>query len=78
MQLSYYHKVLSEGTDVRPEGLIWIIKAIWFLGFNINLAQLPKFLDEQAIDYLFKVYLKSLYKHSTQDSIWKQKNYKTK
>ncbi len=54
-QLKYYHKLLYEGKEARQEGLAWIVKAIWVLGQDVNLSQLPPFLDPPAIEYLFKV-----------------------
>jgi hypothetical protein len=51
----HYHRLLHDGTDTRNEGLTWIIKAIWSLGFNILMSYLPKFLDEEGILYLFNV-----------------------
>ena len=60
-KLSYsYHKKLYEGLDIRNEGLVWIIKAIWNLGENIQMSFFPKFLDEKSIDYLFNIAHKSV------------------
>ena len=59
--LSYsYHKKLYEGLDIRNEGLVWIIKAIWNLGENIQMTFFPKFLDDKIIDYLFTIAHKSV------------------
>jgi len=52
-QLDYYIVILQNGTDLRQEGLIWIIKAIWSLGYNVPLTKMPKYLDQQAIQFLF-------------------------
>ena len=57
MQLTYYNSLLYEGLDVRSEGLIWIIKAIWALGYNVNLSKFPTFLDALSVEYLFQVLL---------------------
>ena len=51
----YYHRKLYEGLDIRNEGLIWIMKAIWNLGKNIKMSFFPNFLDKTSIHYLFKV-----------------------
>ena len=59
--LSYsYHKKLYEGLDIRNEGLVWIIKAIWNLGENIQMTFFPKFLDDKIIDCLFAIAHKSV------------------
>ncbi len=54
MQLTYYHTLLREGTDSRQDGLVWIVKAIWTLGYNINPNKFPPFLDEFAVEFLLK------------------------
>ena len=54
-QLEHYHNLLSEGREVRQEGLTWIIKTIWHLGADVSLSKLPHYLDLPAIEYLFKV-----------------------
>jgi hypothetical protein len=51
--LLHYHILLSEGTDTRSEGLIWIIKSIWNLGENVIMSYLPSYLDEKCIKFLF-------------------------
>jgi hypothetical protein len=56
----YYHRKLYEGLDIRSEGLIWIMKAIWNLGKNIKLSFFPSFLDKTSIHYLFKAAHKSI------------------
>jgi len=55
MLMLYYHKILNEGTDIRTEGIIWVIKAIWNLGLPIIPGYLPNFIDEQTVVYLFNV-----------------------
>jgi len=49
----HYHKILAQGNDTRQEGLVWIIKAIWNLGMNVNISKLPGFLEEKSVEYLF-------------------------
>ena len=56
---NYYHKKLYEGMDIRNEGLVWIIKAIWNLGENIIMSFFPNYLDQYSIDFLFNVAHKS-------------------
>jgi hypothetical protein len=53
--LYHYHKLLATGKDTREEGLTWLIKAIWNLDSTVTVSHLPKFLDEQLIEYLFKI-----------------------
>jgi len=53
----YYHELLSRGNDTRKEGLSWILKAIWNLGYDVKMSKMPDFLDEDAIIYLLKVIL---------------------
>jgi hypothetical protein len=53
--LLHYFTILKEGKDTRNEGLSWVIKAIWKLESNVMISQLPKFLDAQAIEYIFKI-----------------------
>ena len=52
--INHYHKLLLEGKDTRSEGLSWIIRAIWKLKTNVIMSYLPKFLDNQSIEFLFK------------------------
>lgn len=56
----HYHILLNDGTDTRTEGLVWIIKAIWNLGFDVIISYLPIFLDEKAIEYLFTIAQKDI------------------
>ena len=53
--LVHYHSLLNVGNDTRSEGLTWIVKAIWSLGFKVFMTYLPKYLDEEGIIYLFNV-----------------------
>ena len=65
--------MLYDGSDVRQEGLIWIIKAIWNLGKNVPMEYFPSFLDFQAIDYLFTVAHKTLLLAKTKNEITQTK-----
>jgi hypothetical protein len=53
--LVHYHNLLNEGKDTRKDGLVWIIKAIWELGFDIIPSYLPTFLDGKSIAFIFQV-----------------------
>ena len=59
--MHYYHKCLNEGTDIRNEGLIWAIKAIWNLDHSVIPGYLPSFIDENTVIYLFDVKYKEYY-----------------
>ena len=50
-----YKETLFKGKNVKNEGLVWIIKAIWDLGENVPMSFMPNFLDCESIDYLFKL-----------------------
>jgi len=52
--LTHYHLLLTNGKDTRKEGLVWIIKAIWNLGYNVIISFMPNYLDEKGIKFLFK------------------------
>ena len=52
----HYLNILKEGKDSRKDGIIWIIKAIWGLGYDILFSYLPIFLDDKSISFIFKVF----------------------
>ncbi len=49
----HYHNILEKGKDTRQEGMVWAIRAIWYLGYDVRLTKLPRFLDKRSINYLF-------------------------
>lgn len=51
--LLYYHKTLSFGTDVRSDGLSWIIISIWKLESNVVMTYFPSYFDKENIIYMF-------------------------
>ena len=53
--MRHYQELLYNGKEIRNEGLIWIIKAIWKLGENVPMSFMPTFLDLNAIKYLFNM-----------------------
>ena len=53
--MRHYQVLLYNGKEIRNEGLIWIIKAIWRLGENVPMSFMPTFLDFSAIKYLFRI-----------------------
>lgn len=59
--LVHYHKILSKGTDVRKEGLSWVIQEIWNLGEKVQISFFPKYFDEFCVQYLFKVSIIIIY-----------------
>ena len=54
-QFNYYSELLRQGTETRHDGLIWIIKAIWHLGFDISPEYYPGYLDKKGIQYLINI-----------------------
>ena len=56
----FYKEILYKGKKVKKDGLVWIIKAIWYLGENVPLSFMPPFLDFDSIDYLFQLAHKQL------------------
>lgn len=67
--LLHYHLLLSEGTDTRTEGLVWIIKSIWNLGENVILSYMPNYLDEKCIDFLFSIAHKDYELHQMNEDL---------
>ena len=53
--MASYKESLYKGTNVRNEGLVWLIKSIWTLGQNVPMSFMPDFLDCESIDFLFKL-----------------------
>ena len=58
--MTHYETLLFRGEEVRNEGLIWIIKAIWNLGENVPMTFIPPFLDFHSIEFLFQYAHKSI------------------
>jgi hypothetical protein len=58
--MNHYETLLYKGEEVRNEGLIWIIKAIWNLGENVPMSFIPPFLDFHSIEFLFQYAHKSI------------------
>lgn len=56
----FYKELLFKGKSLKKDGLVWIIKAIWYLGENVPMPFMPQFLDFESIDYLFKLAHKQL------------------
>lgn len=48
----HFHLLLSEGTEFRQEGLIWIIREIFLLESDVLINFFPSYLDEKCIIYL--------------------------
>ena len=51
----HYLILLKEGKDSRKEGLSWIIMEIFYLNKNILSSNFPEYLDDECINYLFKM-----------------------
>ena len=58
--MKHYQALLFRGKDTRNEGLIWIIKSIWSLGKDVPMQFIPKFLDFNAIEFLFRLANKTI------------------
>ena len=43
--MRHYLELLYNGQEIRNDGLIWIIKAMWKMGGNMPLSFMPTFLD---------------------------------
>ena len=71
---NYYHKKLYEGLDIRQDGLIWIIRAIWNLDEKINTNYFPNFLDNESIKYLLLIAHKTVDIQNIKNKIEIQKN----
>ena len=56
----FYKEILFKGKNVKKDGLVWIIKAIWYLGENVPMSFMPEFLDFDSIEYLFELAHKQL------------------
>ena len=52
--IKLYHLSLYEGLDFRYEGLSNIIRSIWNLGVEVDVAFMPKYLDKLLINFLFE------------------------
>lgn len=56
----FYKELLFKGKSIKKDGLVWVIKAIWYLGENVPMSFMPQFLDFESIDYLFQLAHKQL------------------
>jgi hypothetical protein len=70
----HYETLLYKGEEVRNEGLIWIIKAMWSLGENVPMSFIPPFLDFQCIEFLFQYAHKSIELENTKKRLNDLKN----
>ena len=70
----HYETLLYKGEEVRNEGLIWIIKAMWSLGENVPMSFIPPFLDFQCIEFLFQYAHKSIQLENTKKRLNELKN----
>lgn len=70
----HYETLLYKGEEVRNEGLIWIIKAMWNLGENVPMSFIPPFLDFQCIEFLFQYAHKSIELENTKKRLNELKN----
>ena len=52
--INIFHSKLFEGLDFRGDGIVKMILNIWNLGEDIDMNFIPPFLDQGAVDFLFK------------------------
>ena len=72
--MAHYESLLFKGEEVRSEGLIWIIKAMWNLKENVPMSFIPPFLDFQSIEFLFQYAHKSIELENTKKILNELKN----
>ena len=53
--IKYYNKLLTEGVDIREEGLSWILYRLLELGYDIKTCQYPEYIQKKYIEYLKKL-----------------------
>lgn len=46
--------MIKEGIDSRKDGLIWIVKALWLLNQDVEVSDMPSFLDSELIKFLLE------------------------
>ena len=56
----FYKELLFKGKETKKDGLVWIIKSIWYLGENVPVSFMPEYLDLESIEYLFQLAHKQL------------------
>lgn len=61
--------MLKEGIDARKDGLIWLIKALWLLGEDVNVNCMPLFLDSECIKFLFENAKMDIKRHELQTAL---------
>ena len=52
---NYYMDILKKGTDLRKDGLLWVVKNLIELKINLEYQHFPKYLTHEQIDYLKKL-----------------------
>ena len=70
----YFLEILKEGKDTRNEGLSWIIKEIFQLKKKVLISCLPQYLDNHAIEYIFKQAKLNLLLEDYENQVKKIKN----
>ena len=70
----YFLEILKEGKDTRNEGLSWIVKEIFQLKKKVLISYIPQYLDNHAIEYIFKQAKLSLLLEDYENQVNKIKN----
>lgn len=47
-KLKHLQSLISAAEDVREEGIVWMVKAIWCMGEDVDSSTFPSCLDKQA------------------------------
>ena len=52
---NYYLSILKKSTDIRKEGIIWVIKRLLRLNYIPKKNEFPEFIDEKIYNYAIKI-----------------------
>ena len=51
-QREYFLSILKNGFDVRNDGLVWVVKRLMELNYEVTSNDFPKFLDQKEAQYI--------------------------
>ncbi|CAG9318445.1 unnamed protein product [Blepharisma stoltei] len=58
--INVYCRILKDGSDIRSEGLRWVIKALWSMNEPVPVSAFPKFLDDESAHFLLSMAQKDI------------------